>query len=40
MKAKRLGTLALPVMLLLACTTDTYELTQSEYRKVDKEVIS
>lgn len=37
MKAKRLITLALPIMLLSACTTETYGLTQSEFRQVDKE---
>ncbi|MFK4293732.1 hypothetical protein ABH955_005039 [Bacillus sp. RC240] len=37
MKAKRLVTLALPIMLLSACTTETYGLTQAEFRKVDKE---
>ncbi|EJV43872.1 hypothetical protein IEK_05211 [Bacillus toyonensis] len=37
MKAKRLITLALPIMLLSACTTETYGLTQAEFRKVDKE---
>ncbi|MCU5508112.1 DUF3994 domain-containing protein [Bacillus cereus] len=37
MKAKRIVTLALPIMLLSACTTETYGLTQSEFRQVDKE---
>ncbi|WP_235712290.1 MULTISPECIES: hypothetical protein [Bacillus cereus group] len=37
MKAKKLLTLALPIMLLSACTLDTYGLTQAEFRKVDKE---
>ncbi|WP_080495133.1 DUF3994 domain-containing protein [Bacillus cereus] len=37
MKAKKLITLALPVMLLAGCTLETYGLTQSEYRQVDKE---
>lgn len=37
MKAKKLVSLALPVMLLAGCTTETYGLTQSEFRKVDKE---
>ncbi|MCW9134069.1 hypothetical protein OF830_25030 [Bacillus paramycoides] len=37
MKAKKLVTLALPIMLLSACTTETYGLTQAEFRKVDKE---
>ncbi|SCC46083.1 DUF3994 domain-containing protein [Bacillus wiedmannii] len=37
MKAKKLLTLALPVMLLAGCTLETYGLTQSEYRQVDKE---
>ncbi|MDA2101653.1 DUF3994 domain-containing protein [Bacillus cereus] len=37
MKAKILVTLTLPVMLLAGCTTETYGLTQSEFRQVDKE---
>ncbi|SEJ43802.1 hypothetical protein SAMN04487780_10795 [Bacillus thuringiensis] len=37
MKAKRLVTFALPIMLLSACTLNIYGLTQAEYRKVDKE---
>lgn len=37
MKAKKLIALALPVMLLAGCTLETYGLTQSEYRQVDKE---
>ncbi len=37
MKAKRLVTLALPVMLLTGCTTETYGLTQAEFKQVDKE---
>jgi hypothetical protein len=37
MKAKKLVSLAIPVLLLVGCTTDTYGLTQSEFRKVDKE---
>lgn len=36
MKRKLLA-LAIPVMLLAGCTTETYGLTQSELRKVDKE---
>jgi hypothetical protein len=36
MKAKKLITLALPVMLMAGCTTETYGLTQSEYKLVDK----
>jgi hypothetical protein len=36
MKRKMLA-LALPVMLLAGCTTETYGLTQSEFRKVEKE---
>ncbi|MFK4480636.1 hypothetical protein ABH947_004876 [Bacillus sp. RC206] len=34
---RKMGALALPVMLLAGCTTETYGLTQSELRKVDKE---
>ncbi|HDR8141872.1 MULTISPECIES: hypothetical protein [Bacillus cereus group] len=37
MKAKILVTLTLPVMLLAGCTNETYGLTQSEFRQVDKE---
>ncbi|PGT57000.1 hypothetical protein [Bacillus thuringiensis] len=37
MKAKILVTLTLLVMLLAGCTTETYGLTQSEFRQVDKE---
>lgn len=37
MKAKGLVTLALPVMLLTGCTTETYGLTQAEFKQVDKE---
>ncbi|EEL88970.1 hypothetical protein bcere0029_10350 [Bacillus cereus AH1272] len=37
MKTKKLVTLAVPIMLLAGCTTETYGLTQSELRKVDKE---
>lgn len=37
MKAKRLVTFDLPIMLLAGCTTKTYGLTQLEFRKVDKE---
>ncbi|MFK4293734.1 hypothetical protein ABH955_005041 [Bacillus sp. RC240] len=34
---RKMLALALPVMLLAGCTTETYGLTQSELRKVDKE---
>lgn len=38
MKMKRkLLALAIPFMLLAGCTTETYGLTPSELRKVDKE---
>lgn len=37
MKAKKLITLALPVMLMAGCTLETYGLTQSEFKQVDKE---
>ncbi|PHE64182.1 hypothetical protein COF68_04865 [Bacillus toyonensis] len=37
MRAKKILTLAIPVMLLAGCTIETYGLTQSEYRLVDKE---
>ncbi|MEC2463592.1 hypothetical protein P9X10_01575 [Bacillus cereus] len=37
MKAKKLIALTLPVLLFTGCTSNTYGLTQEEYRKVDKE---
>ncbi|MGF2716197.1 hypothetical protein ACQUY5_28865 [Bacillus cereus] len=37
MKAKKLVTFALPIMLMAGCTLNTYGLTQAEYKKVDKE---